>query len=189
MKWLPKERRNLFIVVVLITAVVLALVWFGLIGSQKANLLQIADNRRTAGDKLEKMETDIRNASLISDQLTNVTLALSRAEGDMASGDLYSWTYGTMRLFKQQYKEVEIPQIGPPVVGDVDLLPSFPYKQIRFSVNGTAFYWDLGKFLADFENTFPHARVVNLVIAPVTGDSEKLSFTMDIIALVKPDAS
>jgi len=173
---------------VLITVAVLSLIYFGLISSRYASLSTIADNRRTAGDKLQKIETTIRNAGLTAEELTNVTLALSRAETDMASGDLYSWTYGTMRQFKQQYK-VEIPEIGHPAVGDVDLLPAFPYKQLRFSITGRAFFHDLGKFLADFENAFPHARVVNLLIAPVGGESEQLSFSVDIIALVKPNAS
>jgi hypothetical protein len=93
-----------------------------------------------------------------------------------------------MRNFKQQYK-VEIPDIGHPEVGDVDLFATFPYKQIRFSITGTAYFHDLGKFVADFENAFPHARVVNLVIEPVNGGGEKLSFRMQIIELVKPNAA
>jgi Tfp pilus assembly protein PilO len=188
MKWLPKERRNPFIIVVLITVAVLALISFGLINAQTATLAKIADNRRTADDKLQTMESTIKNADLTASQLADVTLALSLAESDMASGDLYSWTYGTMRQFKQQYK-VEIPEIGPPRTGEVELLPDFPYKQISFSVTGKAFYHDLGKFIADFENTFPHARLVNLVITPVGAPSEQISFTVDIVALVKPTAS
>jgi hypothetical protein len=188
MNWLPREKRNAFIIVVLITATILALICFGLIHSQNAMLSAVADSRKSAGNKLLDMETTIKNADLTTKQLEDVTFALSRAEEDMASGDLYSWTYGTMRLFKQQYK-VEIPDIGHPLVSDMDLLPSFPYKQLRFSINGKAYYHDLGKFVADFENTFPHARVVNLVIEPAGIETEQLSFRMDIIALVKPNAS
>ena len=72
----------------------------------------------------------------------------------------------------------------------MDLLPHFPYKQLKVTVNGTAYYHDLGKFIADFENTYPHARVVNLTIDPAGGtgdDSEKLAFRMDIIALINPN--
>jgi Tfp pilus assembly protein PilO len=188
MKWLPKEKRNPFIIVVLITAVILALIYFGLIHSQNAMLSRVADSRKSAGDKLLDMENAIKNAGLTASQLEAATHAISHAEEDMASGDLYSWTYGTMRLFKQQYK-VEIPEIGHPEVGDVDLLPSFPYKQLRFTINGKAYYHDLGKFVADFENAFPHARVINLVIVPVGIETERLSFSMEIIALVKPNAS
>lgn len=188
MKWLPKERRNPFIIVVLSTAVVLVIICFGLIRSQNAALSSLASSRKTAGNKLLSIESTIKNADMTANQLVVATNDLSHAEDDMASGDLYSWIYGTMRLFKQQYK-VEIPEIGHPEVGDVDLFSSFPYKQLRFSINGTAYYHDLGKFVADFENTFPHARVLNLVIQPAAGDSEKLSFRMDIVELVKPNAT
>jgi hypothetical protein len=188
MKWLPKERRNAFIIVVLSTAAILALICFGLIHSENATLARVADSRKSAGNKLLEMENTVKNADLTSSQLADVTSQLTRAEQDMASGDLYSWTYGTMRLFKQQYK-VEIPDIGHPAVSDVDLLPSFPYKQLRFSINGKAYYHDLGKFVADFENAFPHARVVDLIIDPAGSDTEQLTFRMDIIALVKANAS
>jgi len=100
------------------------------------------------------MESTIKNADIIADQLADTTAAIAAAEADMASGDLYSWTYTTMRNFKQPYK-VEIPEIGHPDVGEVDMFATFPYKQIRFTLTGTAYYHDLGKFIADLENTFP----------------------------------
>ncbi len=74
-------------------------------------------------------------------------------------------------------------------MGEVDLLSKFPYKQLKVTVNGTAYYHDLGKFIADFENTYPHARITNLTLEPAgnTGDnSEKLAFRMDIVALTNP---
>ncbi len=188
MKWLPKEKKNPLIIVVLITAALLGLISVGLVKSQNAALAKIANDRRSAGDKLSTMENTIKNAALTTVQLGEVKAALSLAEADMATGDLYSWTYGTMRQFKQQYK-VEIPEIGPPRSGEVELLAAFPYKQISFSITGKAFYHDLGKFVSDFENTFPHARLVNLTIAPVADQSEQISFSMDVIALVKPNAS
>jgi hypothetical protein len=84
---------------------------------------------------------------------------------------------------------VDIPTPGQPIQGDCDLFANFPYKQIHFSLIGTAYYHDLGKFIADFENKFPHCRVVNLA-ADATGTGpgggEKLNFRMDIAALVKP---
>jgi hypothetical protein len=87
---------------------------------------------------------------------------------------------------------VEIPEVGHPTIGESDLLPSFPYKQIQFAINGTVYYHDLGKFIADFENSFPHSRMVHLVVEPATGpnsNSEKLSFRMEIITLVKLNPS
>jgi hypothetical protein len=185
MKWLPKEKRNPFIFVVLITAMLLALICFGLSGSRRDALVRVEADEKAAQNKLQGYEDSIKNTDLTYKELADVTDLLKHAEEDMASGDLYSWTASTMRLFKQQYK-VEIPDIGHPTVGDMDLFPAFPYKQIRFSINGTAYFHDLGKFISDFENAFPHARVVNLVIDNAGGEGEKLAFRMEIIVLVKP---
>jgi Tfp pilus assembly protein PilO len=73
----------------------------------------------------------------------------------------------------------------------VDLLPSFPFKQVKLTITGTAYYHDLGKFIAGFENSFPHIRMVNLQLQPDqdTGNDEKLSFRIDVIALVKSSTS
>jgi Tfp pilus assembly protein PilO len=188
MKWLPKERQNPFIIVVVITVAVLALIYYVLMNSQHAKLSKIAASRQTAENKLQDMVRTIKKSAQASSDLNTLMAELSSAESDMATGDLYAWTFGAMRSIKQQHK-VEIPETGHPVEGDVDLLPAFPYKQISFNVTGKAFYHDLGKFIADFENEFPHARMVNLEISPVGGESEKLSFSVDIIVLVKSNAS
>jgi Tfp pilus assembly protein PilO len=189
MKRLSKEKRNQLIIVIIVTVAILALIGLGLIRSQFDSLNKIKSDKAAADSQLQKIRNIIKNADAIAIEFTEVTNTLSRAEGDMASGDLYSWTYDTMRRFKQQYK-VEIPEIGHPAIGNVDLLPSFPYKQIQFTINGTAYYHDLGKFIADFENNFPHSRMVHLVIEPAGGDtSEKLLFRMEIITLMKPNPS
>ena len=185
---LPKEKRNQFIFALICTVSVLALMWSYLIGPRRAAFSQVAAARNIAETKLEGIQNTIKHADTITNELVNVMQTLSRAESDMASGDFYSWTYKTVRTFKAPYR-VDIPEMGRPDVSDTDSLPDFPFKQVKFTVNGTAYYHDLGKFIADLENKFPHVRVANLTIQPAqtsgTND-EKLSFKMDIIALVKP---
>jgi Tfp pilus assembly protein PilO len=188
MKKLSKEKRTQLIIVVIVTAAILVLIGFGLIRSQFESLSKIAQDKEAADRQLQNIKNIIKTADAMSGELTEVTNALLHAEQDMASGDLYSWTYDTMRRFKQQYK-VEIPEIGHPTIGNVDLLPSFPYKQIQFTINGIAYYHDLGKFIADFENNFPHSRMVHLVVESNGENTEKLAFRMEIITLVKPNPS
>ena len=102
----------------------------------------------------------------------------------MATGDIYAWTIDTMRHFKAGYR-VEVPEIGQPSLSDMDMFPNFPYKQLRFNVLGTGYYHDIGKFIADLENKFPHVRVLNVDMSPVANEGEKLSFSLDVVALVK----
>jgi hypothetical protein len=191
MKKLLKEKRNQLILVAVVTMVVLALIGFGLIRVQYDALAKIAEDKTDAEKKLQSVRNVLKGVDTTANELMGLTNALSQAEEDMATGDSYSWMVDILRRLKLQYR-VDIPEIGRPEVGDVDLLPSFPYKQVKFNVSGTAYYHDLGKFIADFENDFPHARVANLIVEPATGSdskSEKLSFRMDIIVLVKPNPS
>ncbi len=187
---LSKDKRNQLILVVFCTMAALALMWFNLIQPRYAALSQAAASQAAAEKKLEDIQKAVKRANVITTDLADMTRTLSIAENDMASGDLYSWTYNTIRLFKAPY-QVDIPQIGPPGVETVDLLPSYPFKQVRFTITGTAYYHDFGKFIADFENTFPHIRVVNLQLQPDqnSGTGEKLSFKIDVIALIKSSTS
>ena len=191
MKRLSREKRNQLIIVILVTLAILAVIGFSLIRPQYDSLSKIAKDRKVAASKLQSIKHAITNSEAIANEWNETTSALAHTEEDMASGDPYSWTYDTIRHFKQSYK-VEIPEVGHPTIGELDLLPSFPYKQIRFAINGTVYYNDLGKFIADFENSFPHSRIVRLVVesaASKDSNSEKLSFKMEIITLVKPNPS
>jgi hypothetical protein len=191
MKRLSREKRNQLITVIFVTLTILALIGFSLIRPQYDSLSKIATARKAADTKLQSIKHAITNSAAIATEWDETNSALAYAEEDMASGDLYSWTYDTIRHFKQSYK-VEIPEVGHPTIGESDLLPSFPYKQIQFAINGTVYYHDLGKFIADFENSFPHSRVVRLIVEPAASmdsNSEKLSFKIDIITLMKPNPS
>ena len=191
MKRLSREKRNQLITVILVTLGILAVIGFGLIRAQYGSLSKIAAVRNDADSKLQSIKHAITNSEAIANEWNETNYALAHSEKDMATGDPYSWTYDTIRHFKQSYK-VEIPEVGQPTIGESDLLPSFPYKQIQFAINGTVYYHDLGKFIADFENSFPHSRMVRLVVEPAPSpdsNSEKLSFRMEIITLVKPNSS
>ena len=187
MNKLPKEKRDQLILVAISTMALLALIYLGLIRPQYGTISGIQKSIKKAQDNLLDIESTIKKSSATTTALFDIGDTLSHAEEDMASGDTYAWTFDTIRHFKTSYK-VGDPTIGQPVTGDVDLLANFPYKQLKFNISGTAYYHDLGDFIAHFENNFPHIRVVNITLDPIGGngdDAEKLSFRMDIVALIK----
>jgi Tfp pilus assembly protein PilO len=189
-KKLPKDKRNHLILVFLATALAIAGLGFGLIRRQYQNLNELAREKVAAQSKVRQMEDTVKQADQLKAKLAEAAKTLSELESGMASGDLYSWAIDTINKFKLPYK-VEIPLLSQPSVGEVNLLPKFPYKQTMLTVNGTAYFHDFGKFLADFENQFPQIRVLNLELEPaaslILSEKEKLSFKMDIVALVKPN--
>jgi hypothetical protein len=192
MNIIPKDRekRAQFFLVVFCTLAVLGLIGFTLIRPQYKTLSKIAKTQKNERSKLQNIEDTIKKAGDTTVQLTNVAAKLSLAEEDVASGDIYAWTYDALRKFKAPYR-VDIPTISQPIVSSVDIVPRFPYKQLKVTVSGTAYYHELGRFIAGLENTFPHIRVVNLTMEPVDATeqrNEKLSFRMEIVGLVKPNS-
>jgi len=185
---LPPAKRNQLIGVVAGTVALICAVYFLLIQQQNDKNQRLGKEIVKTGDQLQQIKTTIRQKEATAAVLANLTQQLAHAEEDVASGDLYAWTYDTIRRFKAAY-HVDIPTLGQPQQSDCDLIADFPYKQIKFSLTGTAYYHDLGKFVADFENKFPHCRVLNLSADPVAGGAsggERLNFRMDIVALIKP---
>jgi len=190
---LPKEKLNRLILVILATLIAIAGLYFGLIRRQNENLVRLAQQKAAAAKKLQVIRDAIHRADQIKAQLDEAKTTLTAAESDIASGDLYAWVIDWLRQYKAPYK-VEIPQfsqLGAPA--DVNLLPRFPYKQTTLTVAGTAHYHDLGRFLSDLENQFPHVRLLNLsldvnAISP-SAETETLTFKLDIVTLAKPNQS
>jgi hypothetical protein len=192
-KKLPKEKKNQLVLVLVLTAAVLTGLGFGLIRFQLVRLKTMAAKKTTTETRLVQMRDAIKNTDRFEAEVADSKKTLEAMESDTASGDLYAWVINTLRTFKAGYK-VDLPQfspIGP--VSDVNLVPDFPYKQASLTVAGTAHFHDLGRFIADFENQFPHIRVLNLTLdanPSSTGeDTETISFKMEIATLVKPGAS
>lgn len=189
-KKLSKEKRKqLFGVVALTIAIIAALGYFLIRGGYEM-LSQLEQKKIAAQSKLEQMQKSVERAKTVETAFNETQQALAEKEKGMASGDLYSWMHSTIRKFSRNYK-VEIPQIGSvSTPTDVNLLPKFPYKQATLNVAGTAYYHELGRFIADFENTFPLMRIVNLTLelnpTPTANDRDKLAFRMDVVTLVKP---
>jgi Tfp pilus assembly protein PilO len=188
---LPREKRHALILVVVLTLAAMGGLGFGLIKYQYATLDRLALKKVAAKSKLDQMRDAIKHINRLDTELAESRAALGVLEEDMASGDLFSWAINNLRRFKAGYK-VEIPQFSPmSTPSEMTLLPSFPYRQASITVAGSAHYHDLGKFLADFENQFPHIRLMNLNLdldATAT-EPETLSFRIDIVTLVKPNAT
>lgn len=189
MNKLSKAKRDQIILVGMGTLLLLVGIFFGVIRPQYADTKRINNQVNEAKDHLQSMEDTIKKASTVSGQLTDLTTTLTNAESDLAFGDPAQWIFNKIRNFKEHYN-VDIAVNSQLSVGELELLPHFPYKQLKVSVGGTAYYHDLGKFIADFENLFPHSQITNLTLDPAGGNGDnhdKLAFRMEIIALVNPN--
>ena len=193
MNKLSKENRTHLIVVIIGTAGVIAGLWFGLITLQQDKIKQIARKTKDTQDQIDKVQKVVAESTQVNEGLKVASGRLSQIESSMASGDLYSWIVTAIKQFNVPGCKVDMPQFGTPVIKPVTMLSGFPYQQADVTVAGTAYFDDFGKFLAEFENHFPYMRVQNLSLEPVGSnlgataeERERLSFHMEIIALIKP---
>lgn len=192
MNKLPKEKRDRIILIGMGALMVIIGLWFGLISAQQKALKLVARQIADEIDKVEKGERLIKSGPKLQEHFEAVAQALKTKEDVMASGDLYSWFYKTLKNFQTNYR-VEILDIKDQQLGDIKLLPNYPYKAVTFTVNMAGYYHDLGKFLADFENHFPYMRVQNVLIKQAENatpeEQEKLSCKMDIVLLRKQSST
>jgi Tfp pilus assembly protein PilO len=193
MKRLPKQKQNQLILVGVVTVLIVVGLWYSVIRYQQEGLRGLESKKKAGVEKLAQIQETIKNSTQIETELLVVSNRLALQEEDMASGDLYSSMVNSIRKFKLPYR-VDIPQFSSGgAAAEVNLLPKFPYKQVTVSISGTAHYFDLGRFVTDFENEFPSSRILNLELVPASTSSpeerEKLSFRMDIVSLVKGNAT
>ncbi len=189
MKRLSPEKRNKLIAVVVATLVVIGLIYYFLIGPEIQDKEKLAKDVKAAIANLETIKQTIKRANVSAGTLDAIQTALNKAEEDTASGDLFAWTYDSIRRMKMGFR-VDIPDIGQPTQSDADIIPSSAYRQIKVRIRGYGYYHDIGKFIAELENRSPHIRLENLVVEPDTsgaaGAVEKLQFRAELVALVKP---
>lgn len=197
MRGLTKEQRDRILLVGIGTVVVVVLIWQGLVVPQQKRLAGVVKRIAEQQTKNQSAQRLIAAARQLGQQLQAATEKLTEAESQMACGDMYSWVIQTVSKFREPY-QVDIPQFSREVPCEVGLFAQFPYQAVLFNLRGTAYYHDLGRFLADFENRFPYLRVQNLELEPAgttaanpsgKGDPEKLAFRMEIVALIKPDSN
>jgi hypothetical protein len=190
---LPKQKRQQLIALAVITLAVLGGLAYGPIRSQYQSLHRLAALKATSQGKLLQIQNTVKRSEQLEADLVTANAALADAESDTLSGDLYASIITTLRRFKANYR-VDIPRFSPiSAESEVPLFPNFPYKQATMTIGGTATFHDFGRFLADFEDEFPHARIVNLTLDPNSSaapeQKETIVFKMDIVTLVKSNAS
>ena len=187
-KLLTPEKIKELVLIALVTTCVVSVIFLYLIQPEYEHKKELARKTVEAQSSFDDIMKMIKLRDSTATDLATVTKQIAMSEEDIASGDVYSWTYDTLRRFKSKYP-LDIPNLGQPVISDVDLIGEIPYRQLKVPISGSGFYHDIGRFIADFENNFPHIRVVNLSLIPGSNipgtTAERLTFRMDVIALVK----
>jgi Tfp pilus assembly protein PilO len=188
MNRLSKEKRSQIVLVIVMIAIVITGLYMGLIRNQQRTLENVAVEKQKATRKMDQIVETSRNSTKIDVDLAQLRKQLELRENNMVSDDLYASGINLLRDFKSEYP-VEIKQFISKGLAENSAFAKFPYKQFTVAILGAGHYHDIGRFVADFENRFQSARVLNLELTPTSAASpdekEQLIFKMDIVLLVK----
>ena len=189
MNKISKEKKQQIALVIIGAGIVIAILWMLVVKLQSEKLVGVKKKAVEMQEKVRKAESLLKKSAEIEAALNTEAKTLEDIENTMASGDIYLWLINTFNHFNDS-KMITVADFPRETPSDVGLLPKFPYKAVIFPIKGTGFYHDIGKFLADFENSFPYMRIQNLELAPAgksdRDDAEKLTIKFEIVALVKP---
>jgi len=186
----PKKKQHQILLLVVSAALAAALIWYALIDPARSSLKATAQG---ISQLMSKLKAEKHNAGLAEGFKNDLETAAGRLraiEGEMPEGDLYRWLINTLLPFQSQH-HVEFSSFEPPQPGDLKLWPNSPYKWSAFSVMGTANYHSFGKFLAEFENTYPHFTLRMVELEPAGSESgspeddRNLRFRMEFLTPVK----
>ena len=115
-KKLSKEKRQHLVLVGLITiGAVAALGPFrfeslglgGLLSYQMASLRNTEKKTTDAQKEYKQVQDAVKHADQTEQQLADSRKALTEAESDIATGDLYAWVVNTLRQFKGRTRAFE----------------------------------------------------------------------------------
>ncbi len=194
---LTKDQRDRLVLTAGITVAAMGLCYQflvrGSLGAMKQAQAAVLKAQKRLDDASKVLESSPGLDARFRERMEQL---MRREEGMAPATDPYGWSDRLMRDFAKD-KSVVIREVRPPEAKGVEMFPSFPYAAVTFSVRGVADYWQLGSFVAEFENEHPWFCVRDLVLTATAGESEAgrsgagggvslVNFQFSVVALTRP---
>ena len=173
MNKISKDKRDKVVLSCLLFVGLAGLLYTFVLGWQKDQLAALHKQIITARDKLSKAEGLVRRGPMIEVSLKeNQKLLETRQETMTPQGQYYYWFLKLMDQFREQEKlnPVFIIDITQPEFIEAGIFPSFPFKAASFGMRLNGQFHDVGRFIADLENTYPYFRVQSVKMLPQRGN-------------------
>jgi hypothetical protein len=184
----PKQKQSLTMTAVVTLVVVIGL-YVGVIQVQKStknsNLKKIEEITKS----LDDAKRQEKQSPALEDEVKKTTTKLNNIVAEFVpESEPNPWATRVLGAFMNS-RNLENVSLASVIIQPSSLFPDFPYQEALIKTSFKTYYHTLGRFLANFENSYPYFRVQNLDISPIVGavnreDLEKLSVKIDIIALI-----
>jgi hypothetical protein len=202
MNKLSKEKRDRLILTIIVVVGTLGVLYTYVYGAQRDRLNTLDLQITGVKAKLASAERLVRSEDFVERNLAENKRLLEERTRDMApAGQYYYWFLKLLDEFRKEQGLGTgfIVDITQPEFIEVGLLPKFQFKAASFGVRLNGRFHEVGKFIADLENSYPYFRVQDLRMLPGSnlgpaggsGEAarEKLMVELRVVTLVKPSTT
>ncbi len=202
MNKITKDKRDKLLIIGVLTGLVVSVLYAMVISAQRGQIADLEDKIFRTRESLDKNARWIRQSATVQANASAVVQDLDAVHSQMSPLDKFKWFYNSVEKFRAGYSNVSLLDISrEPEIGEIGVLPKFPYPAATFGVKMHSTYHDFGKFISDFENNFPYMRIQGLraeidpaqrlagasAMSNVDADKrERLLFTFKVVTLIKP---
>ncbi len=175
---LSKEKQKKIALIAIGTLALCAALWYFLISAQNQRFEKYEENIRDIQDTSNKAARWIipTKAASVQADLKDRRQQIADAEAQMIPMEQLKgkkWLLDKVNQFiGNKYDVVPTDLSAEPVIEKLLLLPKFPYSGAAYDLHVRARYHEFGKFLADFENSFPYISVQHVKMWPMATPSE-----------------
>jgi Tfp pilus assembly protein PilO len=197
MNKLSKDKRDKLILICLGMVGIIAVVYFFLLTDMKDEYATLGTKITSLHDKVDRSQRLLKRQAELQARADELRKQLDQEQIHMPRpAQDHVWFIKIMEDRRAKFN-LDINEIRNPEAWDPGVLPKFPFKGVSFTVSLIGSYTDFGRFLADFENSYPYMRVqlMNVttdvpqglpgVAQPAPGDATKLRFNFRVISLIK----
>src|ERR1043165_1143399 len=197
MNKLSKDKRDKLILICIGVVGTIAVLYFFVLTDMKDELGTLGSKLVTMRDKIDKSQRILKRQAELQTRLGELRAELDKRQEYMPRPTQdHVWFMKLIEDRRSQFN-LDIGEIRYPEPWDPGLLPNFPFKGVAFNVTLIGRYTDFGRFLADFENSFPYMRVQLMNVTPDVqqpsvgatttpgDDGGKLRFNFRVISLIK----
>ena len=193
---LSKDKRDKLILICIAAVGIIAVLYFFVLTDMSDEQATLGTKITSLRDKVDKSQRILKRQAELHARLEELRKELNERQAQMPRpGEDHVWFLKIMEDRRSKFN-LDISEIRNPEAWDPGILPKFPFKGVSFNVTLVGGYSDFGRFLADFENTFPYMRVQLLGVSPdlpqaapgmpvQASDGGKLRFNFRVISLIK----
>src|SRR3954466_1234849 len=195
MNKISKDKRDKLILICIGVVGIIAVLYFFVLTDMKDEQATLGIKVTSLRDKTDKSERILKRQAELQARLEELRAELDKRQEYMPRPTQdHVWFIKLIEDRRAKYN-LDIADIRLPEPWDPGVLPKFPFKGVSFNVTLIGHYTDFGRFLADFENSFPYMRVQLMNVSPevqqqppgavttAADDGGKLRFNFRVISL------